>query len=152
MIRSLLPLSLIVLLPACATTMNDPGYDYYGAGVREDEAVAAAEIMAQPAAFDGKNLLVTGTIVNVCQTKGCWMRIGTTDQNVFVKFKDYGFFMPMDSAGRTVVMEGTLAVKMVPVDEARHYLEDVGKHDEAQKITEPKREVTFEATGVAIKK
>lgn len=137
--------------PAAAKLLDEAKYDQFGAGAHAGPTVDVATILKDPLAYDGKEVRFSGPIQSVCQTKGCWMRIG--DQpNVFVKFKDYAFFMPKDSAGRTAVVEGQLKVKVVSVEEARHYLEDAGKHEEAKKITEPVKEVTFMATGVAIAK
>jgi hypothetical protein len=80
------------------------------------------------------------------------MKVGSAEPSVFVKFKDYAFFVPKDAAGRDVVFEGELKVTEVSVAEQRHYLEDEGKKDEAAKVTKPKLEVTFMASGVALAK
>ena len=87
--------------------------------------------------------------------KGCWMTMvsdkpGTPEMRV--TFKNYAFFMPMDIVGKTVVLDGVAAVETIPVADLRHYAEDAGKSkEEIAKITEPKRELTFEAAGVLIK-
>jgi len=135
---------------ASCSTMAD--YDAYGAGVQQGDAVAVGEVLVDPAAFEGKSVRLTGPIHSVCKTKGCWMRVGDADQNVFVKFVDYGFFVPTDAEGREAIMEGVLTVKKIPLDEAKHYLEDEGKHAEAAALTVEPTEVTFMATGVALKK
>jgi len=97
---------------------------------------------------------VTGTVESVCQAKGCWMKVVTADgQTMRVTFKDYGFFVPKDIAGKTVVFEGEAKMKTTPVAELRHYAEDAGKSkEEIAKITEPKHELTFVAEGVIVKK
>ncbi len=69
-----------------------------------------------------------------------------------VTFKDYGFFVPMDSPGKTVIMEGTAYYKTVPVDLLKHYAEDAGKSKkEIQAIKEPEHDLAFEATGLILK-
>ena len=46
--------------------------------------------------FSGK---ITGKVTEVCQEKGCWMKIERENgEQLMVKFKDYGFFMPTDIA------------------------------------------------------
>ena len=73
-------------------------------------------------------------------------------EQVMVKFKDYGFFMPKDIAGKEVIVNGKAYVKEVSVDEQRHYAEDGGESKEAiAAITEPKRTYSFEADGVLLK-
>jgi hypothetical protein len=79
------------------------------------------------------------------------MTFAAGSEQLRVTFLDYGFFVPMDIHGRQARMVGTFAVREVPVDEARHYLEDAGKMEEAAAITEPQKSYTFEATGVQIK-
>ena len=75
----------------------------------------------------------------------------TLMQVMFVKFKDYGFFMPLDLSGKTVVMHGNAFVEETSVDELKHLAEDAGKsEDEIAKITAPKKEFKFLADGVVI--
>ncbi|EDP71972.1 hypothetical protein FBALC1_12762 [Flavobacteriales bacterium ALC-1] len=91
-------------------------------------------------------------IVEVCSSKGCWMKLDMDGENqVMVKFKDYGFFMPLDAEG-DVVVNGKAFITETPVDELRHYAEDAGKSkEEIEAITEPKLEYRFEADGVLLK-
>ncbi|WP_299617532.1 DUF4920 domain-containing protein [uncultured Tenacibaculum sp.] len=92
-------------------------------------------------------------INEVCSKKGCWMKLPLSqEEEIMVRFKDYGFFMPLDSQGKDVIVEGKAFVKVTPVDELRHYAEDAGKSkEEIEKITEPKKEMAFLAHGVLLK-
>ena len=66
-----------------------------------------------------------------------------------VRFKDYGFFVPKDIAGRQAVVEGYAFREVTTVEELRHYAEDEGlSAEEIAKITEPVEEVKFLASGV----
>ena len=38
-----------------------------------------------------------GKIVETCSKKGCWMTLDTGEDTLFIKFRDYGFFVPIDS-------------------------------------------------------
>jgi len=93
-------------------------------------------------------------VESVCQVKGCWMNLVSEEGNegeMFVKFKDYGFFMPLDIAGKSVIVEGVAYKEVTPVDELKHYAEDEGlSQEEIDKITEPKEELKFMADGVII--
>lgn len=92
-------------------------------------------------------------INEVCSKKGCWMKLDLTEgKQTMVRFKDYGFFMPLDANGRKVVVNGKAFVKETSVKELRHYAEDAGKSkEEIAKITEPKVEFAFEADGVLMR-
>ncbi len=102
------------------------------------------------------DVVVEGKVSGVCQAKGCWMTIvskNAKSESMFVKFEDYGFFMPFDLAGGTVIMKGKAYSEETSVDELRHYAEDEGKsEEEIAAITEPVVELKFMATGVKIKK
>jgi len=96
---------------------------------------------------------VTGVVESVCKAAGCWMKVKTSDgQTMRVTFKDYGFFVPKDIAGKTVVFEGIAKVKITSVAMLKHYAEDGGKSkDEIAKITAPEKAIGFVATGVIVK-
>lgn len=70
---------------------------------------------------------------------------------MMVRFKDYGFFMPMDIEGRTVILDGYAKKDIISVDELRHYAEDANKSaEEIAAITEPEEELGFLAHGVIL--
>lgn len=99
-------------------------------------------------------LTVSGTVASVCQMKGCWMTMKTAEgKEVRVTFKDYdSVVMPMDAAGKDVVIHGIAKRKVVSVDTQKHFAKDAGESEEAiAAITEPKESVVFVADGVVIK-
>ena len=137
--------------------LNPEVYDHFGTGITTGEKpLSLAEALKASAKLANKTIRLQAPITAVCQTKGCWMNLGKPDANgnppVFVKFKDYGFFMPKDSSGRTAIVEGTMTVKQETVEETKHYLEDAGKPEEAKKVTQGRKILRFMASGVAIKK
>jgi hypothetical protein len=133
-------------------------YNSFGEKISEDAYLSAADAYAKYQtlkAGDTLDLKFSSTINEVCSKKGCWMTLpaGESGETVMVRFKDYGFFMPLDSQGKEVIVEGKAFVKQVSVDELKHYAEDAGKSpEEIAKITEPKVEMAFEASGVLMKK
>jgi len=73
------------------------------------------------------------------------------DETVFIKFKDYAFFVPKDASGKEAIVSGKLYASVTSVDELRHYAEDKGASaDEIAAITEPQREIRMMADGVII--
>ena len=95
---------------------------------------------------------LSGKITEVCQAKGCWMKVVLDNgSEVFVKFKDYGFFVPTDAAGDTVTMQGELAIEELSVEAQKHYAKDKGASEgELELILRPKKTIKFMADGVAI--
>ncbi len=96
----------------------------------------------------------TATVTGVCQAKGCWVTLSLENgKEAMVRFKDYGFFMPMDIVGKEVVVNGLAFVEEMSVEDQRHYAKDAGdSDDEIAKITKVKKIYSFEADGVLLKK
>ena len=87
----------------------------------------------------------------VCQSKGCWMRLDIGDHETMVKFKDYGFFMPKNIANKEVIVHGKAFVAEVSIEDQRHYAEDAGKSkEEVIAIIEVEKTLSFEADGVLL--
>ena len=126
--------------------------EFFGEAFTTANPVTLDELIAQMSGADSLAVQVAGTVSEVCQMKGCWMNIQTDNADndaVMVRFKDYGFFVPKDIAGRRVLMNGYAFKELTPVDELRHYAEDAGKSaEEIAAITEPKTEIKFLASGV----
>ncbi len=130
-------------------------YASFGEKIESANALSEAQMSAKFDALkmgDTINVKFVSKIGEVCTKKGCWMVLPAADKKTMVKFKDYGFFMPLDSQGSEVIVEGKAFVKETPVEELRHYAEDAGKtEEEIAKITTPKKEYAFLAHGVLMK-
>ena len=126
----------------------------FGEKVTPKGAISYDAMLAQMVAKDKlDNVKIQGTVDAVCKAKGCWMNIASEKgaAPMFVKFKDYAFFMPKDLAGKKVVMVGNAFKEITPVEDLRHFAQDEGKSkEEIAKITKPKEEMKFMASGVII--
>ncbi|HEX4888464.1 MAG TPA: DUF4920 domain-containing protein [Luteibaculaceae bacterium] len=98
------------------------------------------------------NIKVIGKVTEVCQKKGCWMKLeNPKGEPIHVMFKDYALFMPKDLAGKTVVLHGKSYVSETSVSELRHYAQDAGaSKSDLKKIQQSKKELKIEADGVQI--
>jgi len=124
-----------------------------GAPLGDSPSVALADVLKEPQKFADKAVLVEGVIERVCTNKGCWMELapvaGSKD-GVRVTFKDYGFFVPVNSQGMRAKAEGLFSVKTLTKEKADHY-EGEGarlKRNEDGTATE----VSFLASGVELRK
>ncbi len=150
-------LVVVALLTACKTTLTTDG-NSFGAGVsNQDNPASFADVVNQLNTQDSVSVVMKAKVDEVCQAKGCWMNLvdnqATTDAKLFVKFKDYAFFVPKDIIGREVLIEGIAYTEQTSVDELRHYAEDAKKSaEEIAAITEPVKEKKFMATGVVLVK
>jgi len=133
-----------------ATTQDS---NHFGEKIEANNAMSVSELTEKMAGKAKMNAKVEGEVTAVCQKKGCWMTLKQANgDDMRVTFKDYGFFMPLDISGKTIVAEGEAVADTTSVDMLRHYAEDEGlPKEEIEKITEPKIEISFVANGVVIK-
>ena len=98
------------------------------------------------------NIQIKGEIKSTCKMKGCWMELDVAEKTIFVRFKDYGFFVPKEGAeGKLAVVNGKLSIDTLSVAQLKHYAEDAGKSKEEILLID-KEEITmsFLAEGVII--
>jgi aspartyl/asparaginyl-tRNA synthetase len=100
-----------------------------------------AQVLKAPE--DGQRVRLSGRIAAVCRSKGCWLELQQGEASVHVTFEGYSFFVPKDSAGREVVVEGQVKVKPPSPEEVEHR-----KGEGAQQAGNA---VSIEASGVEIR-
>jgi len=133
-------------------------YESFGEKISPEGILSTEEMLAkyeQMAVGDSAEIVFKGTVNAVCQAKGCWMKLnlGKPESESFVRFKDYKFFVPMDSKDAEAIVKGKAFKEETSVEELKHYAKDAGEpEEEIAAITEPKVEYTFLADGVLLKK
>lgn len=137
------------------TNSTKSDYSVYGESFSPEETITlekTAMAYQNLQIGDSVNIAFEARVNGVCQAKGCWMTLQLGEEKeVLVKFKDYGFFVPTDLDSGPVIVKGTAFVEGLSVEEQRHYAQDAGKTpSEVANITQPKRTLRFEATGVLI--
>ena len=98
---------------------------------------------------DGRKVLVEGVVRRACTQMGCWMELAPVEggQGVRVTFKDYGFFVPTDSAGAKARVQGTVKVAQLSAAQAEHLRAEGGSM-----AAGAQREVQLVATGVELRR
>mgnify|MGYP000704683837 CR=1 FL=1 len=155
---------IVLVFTACKTEKKEvktkkeiASFDAFGDKITGDNAITSEQMLSKfnnLKVGDTIKVKFASNIKEVCSKKGCWMKLPlNADTETMVRFKDYGFFMPLDSKDREVIVEGKAFVKETSVKELQHYADDAGKSkEEIAKITMPKKEFAFEANGVLMKK
>jgi len=102
--------------------------------------------------YDFADVKIVATVKEVCEKKGCWLKLELpAGQEVMVKMKDYGFFLPLAAKGKKVIIDGEAKSKTTSVAELKHYAEDAKKSQaEIDAIKEPQKEVRITAKGIMI--
>ena len=167
--KILFPIAVVVLLASTSCTSTETnmpveetivnsleGFAVFGDTISPDGAISAADMLSKYEALEeGDTLEVKflSLIENVCQAKGCWMNLELSDEeSAYIRFKDYGFFMPLNSSGSEAVAEGKAFVSVRSVEALQHDAEDEGlSAEEIAAITEPEVTYSFTAHGVLIK-
>ncbi|MEX2380212.1 MAG: DUF4920 domain-containing protein [Vicingaceae bacterium] len=126
---------------------------HFGQIIDADGALSIDDFATQMEGIDSLNVKIAAVAADVCQKKGCWMKVQLADgSEMRIRFKDYGFFVPKDISGKEVVFDGIAVKEEVSVEDLKHFAEDEGKSaEEIAAITEPETKTSFIATGVLIK-
>ena len=124
-----------------------------GEKVPAGEAKPVEQVLAKPQDFDGKSLVVEGTVRRACSHRGCWMELAPADAKaagIRVSFKGEAFFVPTDSAGAHARVLGMVKVAQLSAAEAKSHADQVTPLSVAADGSV--RELELEATGVELKK
>lgn len=132
-------------------------YASFGDKILADKALTKDQMLAKYKTMKkGDTLAVKfkSKINSVCKKKGCWMKMDLANNSEsFVRFKDYGFFVPLNADNSEAIVSGRAFVDEISVAELQHYAKDGGKSQaEIEKITQPKITYAFQADGVLISK
>jgi hypothetical protein len=162
-------LSLLALGPALACQSNAPeprpttnaassatavpAKRVFGAPLGPSPRAELAQVLEYPGRFAAGTHIVEGHVRRACSKKGCWMELATsTDPGApgcRVTFKDYGFFVPTDSAGARARLEGTITLRRVEPKLVSH-LEAEGATFASKAGDGTADEVRIQATGVEL--
>lgn len=124
-----------------------------GAAISADaKAIPLADVLAKAGEFAKTPVVVEGVIKQNCENKGCWMVLAPAmdKDGVRVTFKDYGFFIPLDSKGMKARAEGVTTIKTLSKTEADHLEGEGAKLNRNADGTA--NEVSFVASGVELRK
>jgi uncharacterized protein DUF4920 len=135
-------LFLAAAVAALATAAAADAPRTFGKPLAGLKAVPLADVLAKPE--NGRTVRLEGTIERVCENKGCWLEFKQEANSVHVTFENYGFFVPKDSIGKPVVLEGKVIVKDPDADRVAHVQSEGAGAAAAAKVS-------IEATGVEIR-
>lgn len=129
-------------------SQSETKYKSYGRVFNSEVITPLSEALESLGEADTSRVTLEATVAQVCQVKGCWITLKAPgDHTVRVTFKDYGFFLPKDIAGRKVLISGLATTQALSKEAARHYAED------AELVFNPDKEaeeVSIVADGVLV--
>src|SRR5450755_738111 len=87
----------------------------FGETIAPADALSLKSVLEKPDDFAARTVTVEAKVRRNCTRRGCWMELAESldpsAPGCRVTFKDYGFFVPLDSAGSTARVQGTLQVQ-----------------------------------------
>lgn len=123
---------LSVSLSAAPIRLSEPVFKDAEAetfGALLDESVpesTLAQLFEEPNKYLETPFRLNTTIAKVCRKKGCFFIAQDQELVIRVAFKDYGFFIPTDSHGKSVAIVGQLIEKNMTQMQAEHFESDMG--------------------------
>lgn len=148
--------AIVTLILAVSLAMAE-GEKKYGKDLTLKNPTSVSEILANPEKYHGTSVLVEGTIVDVCEKKGCWIKIaGENEADVIqIKVEDDVIVFPKEARGKWVRAEGKVFAKEYSVKELiareKHEAEEQKKKFDASSITEPKTVIRIDGDGAVIR-
>ena len=124
-----------------------PHYEDFGAPLPDEpNARRLADVLAAGNETTAMPVTVTARIARVCQKKGCFFIAQDDSTMARVEFENYGFFVPTDSAGKTVILVARIERQSLSTERAAHLNEDLGEAG----VAEAGDEVLLVASAVRI--
>lgn len=120
------------------------------------EVTSISQILENPQEFLGDTVLVSGTVIDVCKKRGCWMEIASDSafQSIKVKVKDGEIVFPLSAKGSTALVEGVVEQLVFTKDEVitmeKHHAEEQGTEFDPSTIIEGKTTYRIRGIGAVI--
>jgi len=115
----------------------------YGKGITLSDHTLLSTIMEEPEKFEGKQVLLSGTIVEVCPKRGCWVDLSGDKEfeKIQVKVKDGEIVFPLSAKGSEALVEGVVEKLELTKDQAvryqAHQAEEKGIEFDSTSVTGP---------------
>lgn len=150
--------ALMILVFASATSLWAFEGDKFGKPLTLTELTMVSALEKAPEAFVGKRVLVSGTVVEVCSTRGCWMDIAsdTAFEKIQIKVTDGVIVFPMSAKGHTAYVEGVVEALRLSRKDAlaygRHKAREKGVSFDPATVTGPQTIYRVRALGAVIER
>ena len=134
-------------------TFDSSGVIKRGEAIGKADKADLKKVLAEPAKYTGKTVLVHGVIVRSCSMEGCWLELAAAKDSpsIHVNMKGHAFFVPLSSVGLNAKVEGTVVSKTLSKERVDHLIEDGAKFDK-RNADGSVTQVSFEANGVELTK
>lgn len=128
----------------------------FGAELSLEKTIAVSELLENGDAYVGKKVQVRGLIVDVCQTRGCWMYIAGDKpfEKIRIKVNDGEIIFPLEARGQKAKVEGVVEKFVLSREEVierrRHHAQEQGEEFDASTVTQGETFYQIRGTGADI--
>ncbi len=141
--------------PASAVSPTSSEPQKFGEAITLGVRQELAQVLSSPQSYAGKTVLVEGHVRRACSRKGCWMELAESADpkapGCRVTFKDYGFFVPTDSAGSSARVQANVELSTIKARQVEH-LEQEGATFASKQEDGSAQEVRLVASGVELRR
>ena len=129
-------LLLFTLLLPSATFAKD-----FGLAATLTEETAISSIIDNPGEYIGKKVKVSGLVIDVCSTRGCWIYLaGDRDfEKIRIKVTDGEIVFPMEARGKLATVEGVVESLELSredvIKRSKHHAEETGTSFDPASVT-----------------
>lgn len=125
------------------TTATHVGHTFAGA-----EEVQVSALLADPAAYSGKKVMLQGDVSAMCGHRRGWFAIAAEDKSgrQVRLITAPTFLVPAGSVGKSAIAEGVVEIVEIPKDHAKHLAEE-HKLEDPDKITADVKQVVIRTEG-----
>lgn len=143
----------LVVGTAAAQKSKKGTINFYGEAFVAENVMTLAQLQGKMETETRYSCVFEGSVVQTCQKAGCWMEVSMpVGDGMTVFMKDHAFAVPLEKCeGKKTFVKGEAYFKELSVAYLQHLAEDAGKSkEEIAKITEPSKQLVFNASGVQI--
>lgn len=123
----------------------------YGKEISAKEKVLISSILISPEKYVGKKVLIEGTVVNVCEKRGCWIEIAGDKPYTKMKIKvnDGEIVFPVSEKGKKATVEGEVyAVKLSKADMIKQIKMEAEEHGASADTTKATDSTWYQIKGI----
>ncbi|MFA6148538.1 MAG: DUF4920 domain-containing protein [bacterium] len=114
---------ILMVLSLALPAVPARGGTVYGSGVTVDPPTLVSDMMSRPDAYIAKTVKVKGLVLDVCETRGCWMELAGDKPGgkLRIKVEDGVIVFPQSARGRQAVVQGTVEMLRMCPEEAQRF-------------------------------
>jgi hypothetical protein len=146
---------IFALITVCAVS-SFAAEKKFGSGAAFAEAIPMSTIMKNPESYVGKEVTVSGTIVDVCAKRGCWMQLTTDVKNekFRVKVNDGEIVFPLEARGKKAAAKGEFKKITMSLEQTKNFMQHIAEENKKKfdpaTVKEPMVVYQVQASGAVI--